>query len=1162
MKLKKLLVLTAACLAAAMTWGKNFSLDLRAPKEVVIGRAMRAESSVPPAFSGSGALRKANLDVGAADVGVVNVGDKLSLTLFDDVEIDLVLRQKMPSRLGGDVFLAEVSGYEGLQNAVVLRTAEGLTVDIQDYRNRKVYKVISTEAGVTVQEVEAKGGTCGCDALTPPVLTGKASAKASVLDDVVPNSGDKTCVDILVAYDKNAATWAIGNGGGVTNFAQMAVQKMNTVLANNGLDGYFRFRLVGVVSVSEWSDNLGDTLFDVMAGNGGWAPIQAAREEVGADIVTVLIDTGSEVGTTGLGMSLTTTDFASFADYAYNVCAVRSVAQSHTMTHEVGHNMGCGHSDVQPTDPGPQLYSYSAGYYFTAGGEQYHTVMAYGTEGPGGADAPFFSSPYSTYKGVAVGDASHDNSSTLYNTYAAASQWRAEKGSEIGGDGGVPLEPLEWLTTRAEAFAKAKAEGKKVFVISGRDSCGNTMGTRNYSCEDPLVKRHLLKNYVCWYNNCDDLYEESASYFSGYDMGNSLPFIAIIDAVNDKSLAAEGGYHSVNDLRAMLGRVAQEVVFSPGAGTRFHDSITVALSAASGAAIYYTLDGSDPSSGTATYYDKPITLTLTTTIRAVTFAGGAWGLPAEAKFAKVRMGSSGGYEWTADEVEGGCVISAVTPEPTGAVSMPAKIEGLNVVGFAGELFKENTKITGVSLPGGITEIPDEAFWGCSALLYVEIPDGVTQIGTKAFGQSAVETVFIPEGVAVIGDYAFTYCEDLSLVVIPKSVTSLGYSAFDYCWDLKVAWLPEHLKYDDMEYNSFFGCNSLSLQYYSGATTPVTVEFDANGGTLAFPKRKYASLGNRIPAAVWPTPTKSRDTFLGWFTAATGGTKATSETVVTGNVTFFAHWKNGGGSSSGGGSSGGGGIEGTIGGKIPNLAFPKVQTVTGALYKNGVLSGTMQVKIGKINKRKGSVKLSAKATLLSGGKVKKVTSTGVNVTLDATKRIAPKALKFKAPIGNMTFEMAADGTFTLKNAAYEMAKATVGGALKGGARGTFTLEDFNLAVSGALLDDLLPYEATFTVAGGKWKCAKAAVVKLAKNKKTGETDLVVKGSNVSALKLTYTTKTGIFKGSFKAYALGRVNGKAKLLKYTVNVNGLVVDGVGQGVASCKRPSGGPWAVTVQ
>ena len=40
----------------------------------------------------------------------------------------------------------------------------------------------------------------------------------------------------------------------------------------------------------------------------------------------------------------------------------------------------------------------------------------------------------------------------------------------------------------------------------------------------------------------------------------------------------------------------------------------------------------------------------------------------------------------------------------------------------------------------------------------------------------------------------------------------------------------------------------------------------------------------------PTPTRTGYTFLGWYTAETGGTKITSTDVVTGNVEYYAHWE--------------------------------------------------------------------------------------------------------------------------------------------------------------------------------------------------------------------------------------------------------------------------------
>ena len=91
------------------------------------------------------------------------------------------------------------------------------------------------------------------------------------------------------------------------------------------------------------------------------------------------------------------------------------------------------------------------------------------------------------------------------------------------------------------------------------------------------------------------------------------------------------------------------------------------------------------------------------------------------------------------------------------------------------------------------------------------------------------------------------------------------------------------------------------------------------------------------------------------------------------------------------------------------------------------------------------------------------------------------------------------------------------------------------------------------------------MKYAKDKTTGKYRLVGLGEsskpNVSGLKLTYTAKTGVFKGTFKLYTTTGGD-KPKLKKFTVNVIGFVVDGVGYGTATLKKPAGGPWTVTVE
>ena len=83
---------------------------------------------------------------------------------------------------------------------------------------------------------------------------------------------------------------------------------------------------------------------------------------------------------------------------------------------------------------------------------------------------------------------------------------------------------------------------------------------------------------------------------------------------------------------------------------------------------------------------------------------------------------------------------------------------------------------------------------------------------------------------------------------------------------------------------------------------------------------------------------------------------------------------------------------------------------------------------------------------------------------------------------------------------------------------------------------------------KWIVPKAG--KVAYLRGTTEVDEAKLLENPSALKLTYTAKTGAFKGSFKAYA--DANGKPKAT--TVNVTGVLIDGVGYGAATVKKVGG--------
>ena len=128
-------------------------------------------------------------------------------------------------------------------------------------------------------------------------------------------------------------------------------------------------------------------------------------------------------------------------------------------------------------------------------------------------------------------------------------------------------------------------------------------------------------------------------------------------------------------------------------------------------------------------------------------------------------------------------------------------------------------------------------------------------------------------------------------------------------------------------------------------------------------------------------------------------------------------------------------------------------------------------------------------------------------------------------------------------------------------GIDALPDFGAGMK--LVEDALPYDVPVTVSGTKWTVAKALTLKYQKVKENGSVryELPIPDGNVAGLKLKYAAKNGQFKGSFKMYATTGGE-KPKLKKYTVNVVGFVVDGVGIGEARCKKPAAGPWSVTVE
>jgi len=177
----------------------------------------------------------------------------------------------------------------------------------------------------------------------------------------------------------------------------------------------------------------------------------------------------------------------------------------------------------------------------------------------------------------------------------------------------------------------------------------------------------------------------------------------------------------------------------------------------------------------------------------------------------------GGYTWTyriigeTAEIYNGS-SAAVSPEPTGAVTIPSTLGGKPVSGIGDYAFYACWDLTGVTIPDSVTRIGKFAFCCCESLKSVNIPSGVKSIGDDAFDScSSLASVTIPGSVKSIGDSAFYNCSMLTSMTMGNGVRSIGCYAFYNCCALKSVTIPDSVKsIDDFAFSCCSGLASLTV----------------------------------------------------------------------------------------------------------------------------------------------------------------------------------------------------------------------------------------------------------------------------------------------------------------------------------------------------------------
>lgn len=232
------------------------------------------------------------------------------------------------------------------------------------------------------------------------------------------------------------------------------------------------------------------------------------------------------------------------------------------------------------------------------------------------------------------------------------------------------------------------------------------------------------------------------------------------------------------------------------------------------ACIFYTTDGSVPSSENGTLYTEPLTVSVTTWLRAIT-------------------------------VKHGFIDSTVS-------DTVYSINGMDVpVPFAvreGVLTKYNGIRKQVTVPDAIdgqkiTTIGADAFRGCGFIEEVRLPDGVASIGNGAFADCSNLQKITAAGVSVLEDDAFSGSSTLENVILSGNIVSVGKGAFQNCSKLREIRLKGLTAVPD---DCFSGCSLLMTAEIPDATSFGHRCFADCGKlrTVASPFHRVTSVGER------------------------------------------------------------------------------------------------------------------------------------------------------------------------------------------------------------------------------------------------------------------------------------------------------------------------------
>lgn len=849
-------------------------------------------------------------------------GDRLCYAFFHDA-VYTVTVTRVEEVYGGAVLIEGEGPTPGALRYSAVLGPDGVRHELHDFTRGMLYQAVGPSAHeLTVREYS--------DALRPPLVSGDDTALETAVRESLsalppaagPLDGPAAIEtnDLMIVFDRTARQWADLEGGGTTAFAISAVARLNTALANSGVA--CRIRLVHIwVTSHSLTNDLGAILNDLRSGSGIFVSVPYFRFQTGADLVTVFTDTGSAYGVVGLATSPTT--LAGDAENsAFSVCAVQAVNNSQTLAHEIGHNLGAGHSKFQQDTPGPGLLAdYAAGWYFTGTNSfDYHTIMAYNSDGVQTYHpCDFFSTPTATWQGTAVGDAEDgDNVSVMNVLKGAVAQYRARVDTVTvtfdANDGsvspasatfvvGVPYGTLPTPSLEGQTFLGWSSDYGYVTADMPASPLYNTLRANWWNTTPPQLYTHN-EGKIYRYNGAETTVNIPAtlggvavvSIESGafrdistvreVAMPHSVTSIgacAFMDMSNLRGISVSSNLQSLGaDVFHGCSQLTN-LVFHPGIQTiperlAYHCERLTAVSIPAGVTnIGHTAFSYCTALATIAF---PVSVASIghnafrscTNLTHCSFAEGLVSIGSET-FSGCR------------KLQGLTLPDSLTQIDAFAFNQCTSLTQIelpaNLVSIGHSAFSECSAVVGeVTIPASVTTIESSAFAACPGITAFQVDaasSAFVDIGGMLYSKSGDRllqcpasksgTLTIPSGVTTIDPAAVFSCTRLTKIILPDSLTTIGTSAFEYCTALNTLVIPASVT--NIDVCAFSCCFALTNLYFTGNAPALGQRLLENSrNTIVHVKPDASGWGTQLtgqPVVSWlPAPAKDRP--CGWTSA--------------------------------------------------------------------------------------------------------------------------------------------------------------------------------------------------------------------------------------------------------------------------------------------------------